>query len=324
MGPTHHSFHGMLFDPASPATTIDLLDKLQQAHDRAKHQNALCDPPGLASLSSAHAPPGSEQHEAAVKDLDDLFMMSRFYTQRESILERLQKIESQAIPSSISETDLLLDAMGRGNEKTANKHSLNMDKILGKVKKYTLQIKGTLSEIEQTNRLLGQAEWAGSKGHMRLRQLQLRWLERRVDETLAHFKHTQEQLKEKRTHALDRQYLIIRPDAPQDELDRLHSTLEEPSTEQLFQVALHSSDLKQDLSQLINRRNSMFRIEKKLLELSSLFHDLKGIAAEQGESIESVQNYVVGTIEYLQMANKDLVEAVQHQKNIQRMWCAIF
>lgn len=135
------------------------------------------------------------------------------------------------------------------------------------------------------------------------------------------FNEVQDGMKEKRLAQIDRQYLVMKPEAPPAELEQLHET--ELSTEQLFQMGMDKRDLREQFDALIGRRDSMFKIERQVSELQKLYADFGQMVLEQGEDLDNVGYYCNTTIAYLELSNEHMVEGVQYMKNIRRLRCAI-
>jgi t-SNARE complex subunit (syntaxin) len=120
---------------------------------------------------------------------------------------------------------------------------------------------------------------------------------------------------------LERQYLIVKPQATKEELDRLTHGGSADATvllnQQIFSMANRAQAAKQ-LAEMQERHHDIISIEKSIRELHQMFVDMAIIVEQQGELIDKVEDHVANTAEYTEHAAQEMRQAVIRQRGVQK------
>lgn len=135
------------------------------------------------------------------------------------------------------------------------------------------------------------------------------------------FEDMQSAYRSKYKKQLQRQYLLMRPDATQEELDQLvHSS----QTSLLLKEQVFMQDTlkaKKALSDMKMRHEEILAIEKSMSEIHRMFSDISLIVQQQGDSIRRIEDYISQTSTDLEAANEEVKKriAVERRRQIQRI-----
>lgn len=80
----------------------------------------------------------------------------------------------------------------------------------------------------------------------------------------------------------------------------------------------NKAQAQQTLDEMKERHGEIQRLEKSMAELHQMFLDVAFIVAQQGHSIDKVDEYVQASLEATEQAAQVMTEAVVKQKRAQR------
>lgn len=137
--------------------------------------------------------------------------------------------------------------------------------------------------------------------------------------TMNKFQAMQTTYQGKYRQQLERQYLIVKPTATREELDRLTHSADATAMlqQQVFSMA-NRAQAQKTLAEMKERHHDILAIEKSIKELHQMFVDMAIIVEQQGELIDKVEDHVANTLEYTEHAAVEMRQAVQRQKGIQK------
>ncbi|KAI0971559.1 t-SNARE [Xylaria arbuscula] len=123
-----------------------------------------------------------------------------------------------------------------------------------------------------------------------------------------------------------RQYRIVNPDASEDEVRQ--ATEADWGNEGVFQTALRTNRTGQASSVLgavRARHNELQRIEKTLMELSSLFQDLAVLVEQQEVPVIQAEQNAENTTKYMDQGNQQVKKGIIHARNARKWkwWCLL-
>ena len=128
-------------------------------------------------------------------------------------------------------------------------------------------------------------------------------LDRRIRKAINHYQTVESQFRKDVQEQQRRQYLIVNPDATEEEI--IQAT-ESGADTQIFQQALLNSDRRgQAQSTLANvrqRHDAIQQIQRTMMELAQLFQDLDEIVMQQEPKAEETQTNMVQANEHLDVA----------------------
>ncbi|KAH9825592.1 putative snare protein syn [Teratosphaeria destructans] len=136
-------------------------------------------------------------------------------------------------------------------------------------------------------------------------------LDRRIRKAINTYQQTESQFRKEVQDQQRRQFLIVRPDATEDEIQQ---ATESGTDTQIFQQALLNSDRRgQAQSTLRNvqqRHDAIRQIERTLMELQQLFQDLDQMVVEQEPMVQEIQQKAEETNTHLEAGNVHVDKAV--------------
>lgn len=139
-----------------------------------------------------------------------------------------------------------------------------------------------------------------------------------------------EQRERYRKH-LQRQYLLINPQASSSELNRLEAATgygQLTGDPHVLTATLFSTALKQDAQQglliMEERLSDMQRLEASVREVAQLWSDLAMIVASQGEKLQKLSKHVSSVEEYTEKASNETHHAVGKVKSRRKLKIFLF
>lgn len=242
-------------------------------------------------------------------------------------LAKIKSIKTQILRlnSLINEVERLhnLVISGAINLEESNRTSSHIDEIVNtKISVESLSLKRILTSLtEETNKLSTSAKKTISNGDLRIRISQQSRYSKKFLETMQRLKGIQEEFATKYRTQLKRQYLIIKPDASQMELDQLtHGTSTTPLNQKLFSLA-SKVEAHSTLVAMKERHNEIEAIEKSALELNQMFIDINNIVNQQGEQVNRVQENMYAAETFTELAVTEMEGTrIRHIKSQKRRW----
>ncbi|XP_030226870.1 t-SNARE domain-containing protein 1 [Gadus morhua] len=76
-----------------------------------------------------------------------------------------------------------------------------------------------------------------------------------------------------------------------------------------------------DVTALRQREEALLQIERDMLDVSQIMKDLASMVHEQGESIDSIEDYIQTGSSNVEMANQELAKASHHQRQMRKRKC---
>ena len=136
-------------------------------------------------------------------------------------------------------------------------------------------------------------------------------LDRRIKKAINTFQQNESQFRKDVQEQQRRQFLIVRPDATEEEI---REATESGGDQQIFQQALMNADRRgQAQSTLRNvreRHDAIMQIERTIIELDQLFRDLDAKVVEQEPLVENIEQKAEETNTHLEAGNVHVGKAV--------------
>ena len=231
-----------------------------------------------------------------------------------------------------------IDFVGEGTENIRKKHKMIMTEVRSEeikrlkceadliVKECTNranQVRKLLKAMDKTLKKLSESV-DPSSADLRMRTTQKTQLTKKFLDTMNDFQNMQVEHKDKQRQQLQRQFLIVRPQATSQELENLVDN--ENGQQMLQQVFSLTSkqEAREQLEDMKSRHQDIVSIEKNILELHQLFLDMSILVEQQGDMIDQIDKHVEMAGNYTGLAAVQLVKAVKSQKNaMRRKWCIL-
>lgn len=195
--------------------------------------------------------------------------------------------------------------------------SLAIDELTSKVNEHANKIRLILkSASEENERMAGTI----SSSDMRIRRTQQAKQAKKFIELMRQHQNMQNLYKGKYRSQLERQYLIMKPMATREELDRLVGAdgAAVLTQQQMFSMS-NKALAHTQLTEMKERHHEIVAIEKSIQEIHQMFLDMSLIVDQQGELIDRVGEHVENTLEYTQKAADNMEAAVRSKRRSQRI-----
>jgi len=130
-------------------------------------------------------------------------------------------------------------------------------------------------------------------------------------ELLQHYNDIQTDYDNKYRERLKREYKIVKPDMPDEEIEAAIQTGESSA----FQGEMADRQAAEDaLAYIQNRHNDLIRLQASIKELHGLFVDMALLVAKQGELIDQIEYNVSTAVSHVDKANAALKTANVYAK----------
>ncbi|XP_015212600.2 t-SNARE domain-containing protein 1 isoform X1 [Lepisosteus oculatus] len=86
-------------------------------------------------------------------------------------------------------------------------------------------------------------------------------------------------------------------------------------------LAILSEISEEDVEALRLREEALLQIERDMLDVNQIMKDLASLVHEQGDSIDSIEDYIQTTSSNVESANQELAKASRYQKQARRKIC---
>lgn len=200
--------------------------------------------------------------------------------------------------------------------------SARLELISARTNKNAEEIRGLLKELRgQNDELIGKYKGKDTNGAcMRMRLVQFDALTRKFTSSLGEFEVTQNSIQSKSKDLLVRRFQIVQPEIPAEEV--LETLAEVKGVTNVFAFAgTTPEELEKKLEHLRAQQRSMQRLEKNILTLNKMFLDMQNLVLSQDDQLNHIENYTIRTLAYQKAT--DVEKAVEYQKNIRKIRCAI-
>jgi len=291
--------------PVLPDTPPPALPVPEDAKSKRKSKSKVALPP-TPFLAPSGLPP-------------DKYEMEKFFVQSKELRELINRLNKYHSDLGTSYKEFILAT----NEKDQQKIEQFIEDIMRFANKMSLDTKAKLEVLKTDNERIERIADKGS-GDIRMRLLHYESLVRQFAASMKDFQEVQRSFQERRRDKLIQTYLIVRPYATQEELDRLvDSTGNIVLTSADILRLGEKGDLKQHLDELKRRRQSVLNIEAGIKLLNQMFIDMQTMVDEQGEILNSIEQSLENVEDFIAEAADTLDEAVTLQKAIRKKRCNI-
>jgi t-SNARE complex subunit (syntaxin) len=274
-------FHPAKFKYKMP---VDRLSDLMAQRNRKSYMP----PSSSADLESGL---GSDEH--LVKGQND---MTAFYKSIDIIKYGISKIER-----NIEDIDHWhKKSLAAKEEFEANKAAEQIDIIME-----------NQTKLAASDNMNGNSE-------LRIRQTQHGQFTKKFIQLMNNYQSLQINYSAKSKQQLQRQYLIVRPNATDKELDQVVQ-LEggQMMASKIFSTGART-DAKKLLHEMQDRHQDILAVEKSIGEMNQLFVEMAVMVEQQQDVINNIEANVGQAADYTQSAKEELKVAVVHQKSLRK------
>jgi t-SNARE complex subunit (syntaxin) len=117
---------------------------------------------------------------------------------------------------------------------------------------------------------------------------------------------------------MQRQYLIVKPNATPKEIQEVIENKSENGNAQIFAKQVVNSgqktEAKRALQDIQDRHTDIIKLEKSIMELNQLFMDMSVLVAAQGELLNQIDSHVESAVDNTNQAADEMKNAVTIQR----------
>ncbi|ORX95986.1 t-SNARE [Basidiobolus meristosporus CBS 931.73] len=216
--------------------------------------------------------------------------------------------------------DLHANVLDAFSEEQVNSINAQTDKLVSETFQLGNSIKERLKSMNLANR-----KATGGPGQAQIRKNKYQALQEKFVEAIKKYQAVEYESRNRYRERMERQYRIVKPDASEDEIDRV---LDEDGGGQLFAQALMSSsrstEAREVLKEVQNRHDDIKKIEKSIVELARLFEEMQTLITLQDEMIQQIDENMGTTVNHSTEANKQIEQAIVYARaSRKKKWCLL-
>lgn len=253
--------------------------------------------------------------------------INEVYEKRDVLLLEIEKLNKniRAIEHSYSVSLHSID------EKEIESQEAMLKVWMSDCTKIGLKVKTSINSLEAETEALASNDplsvssaGGGSSALIRLRRSIHQDILQKFTKSMKRYQKIQKEANIKSKIQLQRQYLLIKPNATKAELEEVTEAAGSMSltSQQVLSIA-QSENSKKYLEKMKERRKNIMKIERGVTNLNQLAFDLNVMVEEQGKTINNIQGSFHQAVEYTEAAGVTMSDAVEIQKNIRRLRCSI-
>ncbi|KAJ3218999.1 Syntaxin-1A [Clydaea vesicula] len=209
------------------------------------------------------------------------------------------------------------------SEKESNEKADELEKMMDKTNKQSALIRNKLKQMDTVNKTL--AKDPKNANDVRIRLSQHGAVAKKFLDVMTEYKSIQTKYQEKYKQRMQRQFLIVKPTATQEEIQEVLENKEEavPIFAQQVLSGGQKTEAKRALKDIQDRHTDILRIEKSIMELQQLFMDMSVLVAAQGELLNAIDSHVANAVDETEAGITQLKGAVKLQKKTRKKMCII-
>jgi len=265
---------------------------------------------------------GSEHEDQADEDneKDENDFMPEFFREVSSI-----KSGMAAIRRNIKAIeDCYGQALAALSPEQAQKSSDELERLIDTTNETSSSLRNKLKKMDAENKELSSKDKGQEPAKIRIRQNMHSTLTKKFLELMSQYQEVQTKFKNKYRERVERQYLIVKPDATADEIDQIMESGEAQAifARQILDLERHAK-AKDALAYIENRHKDILKLESSINELHKLFMDMAILIETQGEMIDQIEHNIEESVAYTGKAVDELRKANKYGKRSRKKMCII-
>ncbi len=271
----------------------------------------------------------NDMDEVPLDDVNDPYYV--FTTNISNIRDNLKRIEF--LNSQIRSMYVQVLQEGTNNSKSKSNSNSNSNSNIRTIESgsqsndFELLLQENNKLIVTTKELLSTVLNTKSvtEAEKKMKDTVLKQQSKKFMDLLSNYQQIQIQYKDKAAYRVKRHIMIVHPDMPPNEVDKLVRT-DVSTSLSVFQeniLGTNKLDAENRLLYIQDRHRDIVKLERSIRELHELFVDMAVIVADQGETIGEISHNVDQAKAYVTDAKKNLGKANVLQKRSRRRMCVI-
>ncbi|XP_071975545.1 syntaxin-4 [Engystomops pustulosus] len=237
---------------------------------------------------------------------DDSETDHQFFRMIREIRESMDLLDNKVTELESSQVKILSQPLPDDNMKK------DLQSLREEIKRLAKEIRSKLQLIE----IKDEDEEVRRSVHLRMKKTQHNVLSQKFIEILNRCNMVQTQYRDSNVKRIKRQLQITGHNVTDEEFDEM---LESGQTDVFTCNILKDTQVtKQALNEIEARHEEILKLEKSIVELHDMFMYLAMEVEAQGETIDSIEKNILQSTDYVEKANKQLVQAVDNRKKARK------
>ncbi|KAI9208472.1 t-SNARE [Polychytrium aggregatum] len=212
-------------------------------------------------------------------------------------------------------------ALNTISEDQSTQNAKELDKWMDKTNKLAADIRNRLKAMDAKNKKLS-VENPGSSD-IRIRINQHSAAAKKFLDVMTEYKDIQKKYQDKYKQRMQRQFLIVKPGATPEEVEKMMDGDSGPVFAQQIMHSGQKAEAKKALQDIQDRHHDIQKIEQSIIELQQLFIDMAVLVQAQGEMLNQIEIHVENAKDHTDQGAKALHQAVKLQKKSRKKMCII-
>ncbi|KAI9173081.1 hypothetical protein H9P43_007212 [Blastocladiella emersonii ATCC 22665] len=208
------------------------------------------------------------------------------------------------------------------SEEQGQDHAQAIDGFMDQIGMQSTVIRKKLKDMETANKDFTAKNPNSSDARIRVSQHAV--LVKKFTDIMTEYNDVQSKFKGKYKQRLQKQFLIVKPDASPEEVEKVVSGEGGAGifAQQIMPGAQYM-EARQALQDIQERHQDIIKIEKSILELQQLFVDMSVLVAQQGELLNQIDSHVTKAVDYTEQGVEEMKEANKIQKRSRKRMCIL-
>lgn len=236
-----------------------------------------------------------------------------------------QVTEIRGLIDSISENTLKIEqlytaSLAAARDEDVTRGTQEVEDLIHETNRSAASVKNKLKAMKLSNEELEREEREKEKNadglsvDARLRSSQHSALSQKLVSAMAEYQEVQTKCKAKFRQRMERQYLIVKPDANSEEIEQALENNKGPIFSQQFLAQTQRAEAKKALKDIQDRHAEILKLEQSLRELNELFVDMQILVESQGQMLNEIENAVDKAVDYTEKGVEEMKRAIKYQK----------
>ncbi|KAI8804710.1 t-SNARE [Cladochytrium replicatum] len=207
-------------------------------------------------------------------------------------------------------------------EEQSTQYVKELEKVMDKANKLAADIRNKLKAMEAQNKKLAKDKTA-AQSDLRMRISQHGAAAKKFLDVMTEYKDVQQRYQDKYKQRMQRQFLIVQPNAKPEDIERMMDSEQGPVFAQQILQSGQRAEARRALQDIQERHEDVMRIERSILELQQLFQDMAVLVAAQGELLNQIEAHVQDAVANTEAGVQALHKGVKLQKKTRKKMCII-
>ncbi|KAI9011218.1 t-SNARE, partial [Gaertneriomyces semiglobifer] len=240
--------------------------------------------------------------------------MQSFFNQISAIRDQISVIQTNITTIAT----LHQKAMNTISEEESHRTQQEIEGVMDKTNKLTQDIRTKIKKLDEENKSMVKKPDAQSQSDARIRISQHSSLLKKFLDTVQQYKDTQQKFQDKYKQRLQRQFLIVKPNATEEEIEKVMDGKQGPIFAQEIKMTGQRREAQRALDDIQERHRDILRIEQSIIELQQLFMDMAVLVSAQGDMLNQIDIHVSNAVDYTEAGTQELTKAVKLQKKARK------